>query len=270
MLKAKKSLGQNFLVNVGVARKIVGLLDPQPDEMILEIGPGRGALTSLLAAEPLKTLLLLEKDWELTRPLTELGDATALNIDALTFPWEKLGALGSWKLIGNLPYNVASPILWDIASLCDGYTLGVFMVQKEAAERIVAAPGGKNYGALSVWIQSFAHPRYEFTVKPNSFRPAPKVESAVISLRPASEKPTNPASLKNLLSICFQNRRKQAATIFKKNNLESLVGRLEELGYDAGTRPERISVPAFNALAEELSKIRRANPAEIQSESGRN
>ncbi|MDE5833756.1 MAG: 16S rRNA (adenine(1518)-N(6)/adenine(1519)-N(6))-dimethyltransferase, partial [Desulfovibrio sp.] len=199
--------------------------------------------------------VLLEKDRELAFRRENLGDASVINMDALDFPWERLRALGLWKLAGNLPYNIASPVIWDIVSRCDGWERAVFMFQKEVAERIVSPAGSGKYGALSVWIQSFADPVYEFAVKPGSFYPPPKVDSAVVSFvpLPASAAPRRPLALKRLLTVCFGQRRKQIGGIFRKNNMDLLFPYLEKLGIADSARPEEIRPEQFKILAESLS-----------------
>ena len=256
-MKAKRALGQNFLTDQRVCRKIVSLLSLSENDFVLEIGPGRGALTSLLADEPRRTLILLEKDRELVAAHKNWPDSKILNADALAFSWEKLGAIGRWKLAGNLPYNIASPLVWEIVSRCDAYDLGVFMFQKEVAERIVSPPGSGKYGALSVWLQSWAKPNYEFAIKPGSFFPPPKVDSAVVSFRPlpSEEKPRSPRALKYLLDACFQQRRKQISGIFKRSGLASLIPYLEKFEVAETARPEELSSAKFNLFADALSAL---------------
>ena len=194
---AKKSLGQHFLTNPGICRRIVDLIAPSGSDSILEIGPGPGALTGVLEKAPHARLLLLEKDdyWAGVRA-KEGGPSTEVRcMDALTFPWGDLE--GQWKLIGNLPYNVASPLIWDIAWKCRALTRAAFMVQKEVGDRLAAAPGTRHYGALSVWVQAWLCVRMEFTLGPGAFSPPPKVDSAVLSFTPIPPErhPKNPERL---------------------------------------------------------------------------
>lgn len=245
----KKSLGQHFLVNQGVCAKIARLLRLSPEDQILEIGPGPGALTKFLLAAPHSRLLLIEKDDYWASARLAAGGSDILAMDALKFDWQSLCADGFWKLAGNLPYNIASPLIWDIVSLCRCWLLAAFMTQKEVAERICAKPGSRQYGALSVWIQSFAFAKLEFIVKPNSFRPPPKVDSAVILLAPLAELPEYPQKLKELLAICFQKRRKQLAGIFRAANQPELLAGLEALGIAGNLRPENLSRSDYLALA---------------------
>lgn len=243
--RAKKSLGQHFLHDRAICERIVALLRCGPQDNILEIGPGPGALTKILEDIPPAFLLALEKDgfWAHER---NSSNCQAILMDALRFDWTRLA--GNWKIIGNLPYNVASPLIWDLVAQIPRKDAprAVFMVQKEVARRIAAKPGSKEYGALSVWVQYHARPRLAFNVGPGAFSPPPKVDSTVFILEfPEMEKEQNPAQLSALLKICFQNRRKQLGTIFRNANLpESLLA-----GFDTKLRPENLDVDDFALIA---------------------
>lgn len=250
---AKKSLGQHFLADTNIAGKIVAQLRLEPQDRVLEIGPGQGALTRHLAQalerQDIASLCALEKDrhWAMELPRQFPGLAVALT-DALRMDWERLREGRCWKIVGNLPYNIASPLLWDMAA-AGGFSLGVFMVQKEVAQRLAARPHSKQYGALTVWVQSFCHVRYGFTVGPQVFRPRPKVDSAVFSL----ELHENAGlvcrrALSHVVHLCFQKRRKQLGTILRSAWSDS-ASILESLGIDSSCRPEELSVEAFNRLA---------------------
>lgn len=263
---AKKSLGQHFLNNPQICERIVKLLNSVPDDIILEIGPGMLALTRFLARIPHSALILLEKDINLARAARKflndqkdysqnglnLPAAYVILTDALNFVWENLN--NNFKLIGNLPYNIASPLIWDIAKNSACWAKAVFMTQKEVGERIIAQPGTKSYGALSVWVQSFTRAKKAFLVCPRSFTPPPKVDSMVLEFMPTDNpdlpnKPENPEALKNLLSVCFQNRRKQLGTIFRKNNLHNMENALEQMNIPASLRPENLAPAQFRELA---------------------
>lgn len=248
---AKKSLGQHFLINPSICDRIVSLLDVEKDDNILEIGPGPGALSKILLELPFGKLTFIEKDMRFAKDLSGNSSEkiSIINMDALAFPWHDL--LGKWKIIGNLPYNVASPLIWDIVSQVSDLIRAVFMIQLEVAERITARPNSRAYGALSVWVQSFSIPKKEFKVSPGSFSPPPKVDSGVLLLlpKPKDEYPGNPDKLAALLKICFQNRRKQLGTIFKNNYLPSILEALEKLHIDAHLRPENLSPEIFDRLS---------------------
>lgn len=252
----KKSLGQNFLINPLLAQKMAGLLNAGPDNSILEIGPGHGALTKYLLAAPHKDILLLEKDRLLAgeRRDDAAKQARIINMDAMAFAWERLAAKDRWLLIGNLPYNIASPLIWDIVSRCRGYEKAAFMVQKEVAQRLTATPGSGIYGALSVWVQCHARPRLEFCLKPGSFFPPPKVDSAVVSFIPLPNPPQHQDRLKQVLDLCFQNRRKQLGGIFKKAGLEYLGDALRQAGRPESLRPENLDCGDYLRLARLLSQ----------------
>ena len=249
--RAKKSLGQNFLQDKNIARKIVDLLRIGAADKVLEIGPGPGMLTGFLQEAAPARLFLVEKDyhWARERQNGSHGGTPSQVIlaDALGIPWERFEC--AWKIVGNLPYNVASPLIWDILSRVKGLERAVFMVQKEVGQRLAAEPGSSAYGALSVWVQSFARPKMEFIVPPQVFRPAPKVHSAVVSFDPlaACARPENPAGLSSLLKICFQQRRKQLGTIFRSAGLAPNA--LEQAGISADLRPERLSPAQFKQLS---------------------
>ena len=252
--KAKKSLGQHFLRRQSTAERIVQLLEIGPQDRVLEIGPGPGALSGLLRAAKPACLLLLEKDGYWAAARQKAGDGQVVLMDALHFAWSRITPEQPWKIIGNLPYNVASPLLWDIASQATGLQRAVCMVQKEVALRIVASPDTKNYGALSVWLQSFLQPRLAFTVGAEAFTPAPKVDSAVVAFTPLppAERARRPEPLAALLKICFQNRRKQLRSIFRMHKREAALPVLQTLGIDPRARPEHLAPKLFQELSARL------------------
>jgi 16S rRNA (adenine1518-N6/adenine1519-N6)-dimethyltransferase len=168
--------------------------------------------------------------------------------DALRFVWERLGLKPGWKLAGNLPYNVASPLMWEIFSRAGGWSRAVFMVQKEVGRRLIAPPGGKNYGALSAWVRSFADVRSLFTVGPGAFTPPPKVDSMVLEFQP-KDADFDPKALADLLHLVFRKRRKQLGTILKEEWRPEIDAWLEERGLDRKARPEALSPMQFQSLA---------------------
>lgn len=258
--RLKRSLGQNFLKDENTARRIVAALNIQPGDYILEIGPGAGALTRhICAGEKPAGLLLLEKDAHWAFSHAEACRAAGvpclpINTDALTFAWERLDSSAkTWKIAGNLPYNIASPLLWDMVAQSSSFERAVVMIQKEVAQRITAAPGGKIYGALSVWLQSFVVARKIIDVPPTVFYPAPKVWSQVLELKPRSDRYSgNRGNLAELLKICFQKRRKQLGTILGARLNNSAYNFLELQDISLKSRPEELSPTAFQGLAEAL------------------
>ena len=253
--KAKKSLGQHFLHDERVVQRIVDLLRVEEGDQVMEIGPGPGALTKLLRPLPWSRLLLLEKDdhyasEHAARPLPGLEVVPG---DALAYPWEELE--GPWKIAGNLPYNVASPMMWDIVCRVPNLARAAFMIQKEVGDRLLAKPGGKDYGALTVWIQSFVTVQKGFVIGPSAFSPPPKVDSAVVvfSPLPAEKRPNHPEWLSRLIKICFQQRRKQLQTILRHAEPQRFSPEiLAALGIEGTQRPETLTVLQFQQLAEAL------------------
>jgi len=253
---AKRSLGQNFLHDQNIARKIVDALDIRPGENILEIGPGRGALTRHVLERKPGRYMLLEMDDALADTLEqEHKDVEVIRGDALVFDWPSLAPGDCWKIVGNLPYNIASPLIWDIVSK-SSFTAAVFMVQLEAGQRLVAAPGGRDYGALSVFVQSQARVDLLFKVPPQVFRPQPKVTSAVLRFILHQTRPTQAQNqrLSAALRLCFQMRRKQLGTILKLNNIPDPEALLRLVDIDPVQRPETLGTERFQALANVLPR----------------
>jgi 16S rRNA (adenine1518-N6/adenine1519-N6)-dimethyltransferase len=226
----------------------------EPTDKVLEIGPGPGALTVFLREAGPERLVLVEKDryWARERRMNGRGALEVVVADAMTLAWERFSE--PWKFIGNLPYNVASPLMWDLFSKAGGFSRAVFMVQKEVGLRLTARPGTAAYGALSVWTQSFVRPALEFVVPPHVFRPAPKVDSAVVSFEPpaldgaATEAVLFEADgLARVLKACFQKRRKQLGTTMRAAGLDP--ERLSGLGIDPKCRPEELPPALFHRLA---------------------
>ncbi|MDR3358059.1 MAG: 16S rRNA (adenine(1518)-N(6)/adenine(1519)-N(6))-dimethyltransferase RsmA [Desulfovibrio sp.] len=255
---AKKSLGQHFLREISVCPRISDLLALRPEDRLLEIGPGSGALTRELEKAPHSLLLLLEKDdhWIAERGRLRAPGTLPVHADALFFDWRRITPKNSWKIAGNLPYNIASRLIWDIVWKAEGLARAVFMVQHEVGRRITAPPSGRHYGALSVWVQSFARPRLEFTVGPEAFVPPPKVLSAVISLEPLPPygRPRRPEILAGLLRTCFRQRRKQLGTIFRRAGMPEFVRNLQGMGIDPVRRPETLTPKNFRQLCETVEQ----------------
>ncbi len=250
---AKKSLGQHFLHDKNICNKIVGLLEVQNKDNILEIGPGTGALTNILSKQEYNNFTILEKDDRFAKLHTEnnYNNTTVIHCDALKHNWAEIQ--NNIKIISNLPYNIASPLMWDIVSQTKKLDLAVFMIQDEVANRCIAEVNTKAYGVLSIWLQAFCEVKKEFMVKPQAFSPPPKVNSAVISLKPFSEdkRPKEPEILADLIKTCFQQRRKQIEGILKKSKYSHVYANmLENFNISPMARPENISVELFIAMSE--------------------
>ena len=219
-VRPKKHLGQHFLHDANIARKIVQAL-PEDCLSVLEIGPGKGVLTGLLL-ERYGRLTVVEKDAEAVAYLQKKFDEQHLHIleaDFLRLPPDQWGE-GQVCLIGNLPYNISGPIFFKVLEAAEKIPAAVFMIQKEVAERIVAPPGNKTYGILSVLLQNFFRIEYLFGVPPQVFSPPPKVQSAVIRLvRKESFPPVDKTLFVQLVKTAFNQRRKTLRNSLKKLNL---------------------------------------------------
>lgn len=201
--RPKKKWGQNFLRNRGAVERIVAAVEPQPGELIVEIGPGEGVLTERLIDFP-NEILAVEIDPELAARLRSRFGArvTVVEGDALELPLPTR----PWRAVGNLPYNVATPILRRVVA-SEQWRRAVFMLQKEVADRLVASPSTEAYGFLTLFVQLYAKTRVLMTLDPGSFHPPPKVRSAVVVLEP-DRKPYATEELIDLISTAFRMRRK--------------------------------------------------------------
>jgi 16S rRNA (adenine1518-N6/adenine1519-N6)-dimethyltransferase len=239
--RPKKKWGQNFLRNRGAVERIVAALEPEPGELIVEIGPGEGVLTEKLIAFP-NEILAIEIDPELADRLrTRFGSRIeVINEDALEFPLPTR----PWRAVGNLPYNVATPILRRVVA-SEHWRRAVFMLQKEVADRLVAVPSTEPYGFLTLFVQLYAKTRTLMTLDPGSFHPPPKVRSAVVVLEP-DKKPYASEELIDLISAAFRMRRKTLV-----NNLAGWRGlsRAEALELVAkDVRAETLTIEQFAAI----------------------
>ena len=261
--RPKRSLGQNFLVDPNVQRKIVAALGAGPDDEVLEIGPGRGALTGHLTGR-VRRLVLVELDDALVQSLEETVRGSpgveVVHADILHVSLESLASdVSKLKVIGNIPYNITTPILFRLLEPPRPSEI-LLTVQEEVAHRIVAPVGTKAYGALSVGVRSVARVKRLFRVGRAAFRPVPDVDSAVVRITPIRPPPLTPAGevrLRRLVRAVFQWRRKQLGTTLRNHpDLGHAVHALEDAAATAGIglrdRPERLTPEAFVALAAAL------------------
>jgi len=240
--RPKKKWGQNFLRNRGAVERIVAAIEPQPDELIVEIGPGEGVLTERLVSFP-NEIVTVEIDPELAARLSRLP-VTIVNADALEFPLPTR----PWRAVGNLPYNVATPIVRRVVA-SEHWRRAVFMLQKEVADRLVAKPGTEAYGFLTLFVQLYAKARVLMTLDPGSFYPPPKVRSSVVILEP-DRKPYASEELIELISAAFRMRRKTLA-----NNLTGWRGLSRADALKLAPNDVRAEVLALDDFASILSAM---------------
>ncbi len=253
MHKAKKKFGQNFLVDEGIIADIIGVIRPESDDNLVEIGPGLGALTRPLLKR-LKHLHVVEIDRDIIarlnadypqdRPDSKLiihaGDALQFDIATLAAPL---------RIVGNLPYNISSPLLFHFASYAERITDMHFMLQNEVVERMVAEPSSPAYGRLSVMLQYRFYMEKLLDVPPESFRPAPKVDSAIVRMIPLSHEQIvvrNEKLFAQVVSAAFGQRRKTL-----RNTLKAFLSEVdfESLGINAQLRAENLGVDEFARIA---------------------
>ncbi|TAM43641.1 MAG: 16S rRNA (adenine(1518)-N(6)/adenine(1519)-N(6))-dimethyltransferase RsmA [Gammaproteobacteria bacterium] len=249
--RPRKRFGQHFLHERGIIQRIVTAFDPKPSDHVVEIGPGEGVLTRELAGKVAK-LDVVELDRDLIERLRQSlpESVTIHNADALKFDFCSLAPSHSkLRIIGNLPYNISTPILFHL--LDQAHCIGdmLFMLQKEVVDRMAAAPGGKDYGRLSVMLQWGAKVEKLFNVAPGAFRPPPKVDSSVVRLTPYEKPPVevhDPQRFAQIVKAAFSQRRKVL-----RNTLKGLATpeTMERLSIDPGRRAETLSLTEFAALA---------------------
>lgn len=251
--KARKRFGQNFLQDTRIIRDIVNAVRPQPDDTVIEIGPGLAAITEPLA-QKLNRLHVIEIDRDIVGRLKTLPFADKLVIhegDVLQFDFNSVP--GKKKIVGNLPYNISTPLLFRLSEVADDVIDMHFMLQKEVVERMVAEPKTNDYGRLGVMLQYFFDMEMLIDVPPESFDPAPKVDSAVVRMIPVKHrigKAENFEHFSKLVKAAFHQRRK---TI--RNNLKDIATDedLQAVGINPQDRAEHIAPELYVALSNHLS-----------------
>ncbi|HSM03742.1 MAG TPA: 16S rRNA (adenine(1518)-N(6)/adenine(1519)-N(6))-dimethyltransferase RsmA [Longimicrobiales bacterium] len=261
--RAKRSLGQNFLVDPNLQRKIVDAVQAGPDDEVVEIGPGQGALTTHLV-DRVRRLSLVELDDDLAADLAERyaerPDVRVIHGDVLAT--DLRASVGDWsaaRVVGNIPYNITTPILFHLLGRPRPRDI-VLMVQREVADRIVAAPGTGGYGALAVGVQSVADSRMLFPVPRGAFRPVPRVDSAVVRITPHAPPrldEDDERRLRRLTRAAFQWRRKQMQKILRSHPdlalpREVVEAEARQLGLDLTRRPETFAPDGLLLLARRL------------------
>ena len=253
----KKNLGQHFLHERGVIEKIVLAVNPRPGDRLVEIGPGQGAITFPLLRRH-GSLTVVEFDRDLITPLMEasegLGELTIVHKDVLKVDFGKLAGEGRIRLVGNLPYNISTPILFHVLEHAEAIVDMHFMLQKEVVDRMASAPGSKGYGRLSVMLQALCRVQPLFDVPPGAFRPPPKVDSAVVRLIP---KPADQVGIVDfplfeaLVRDAFGQRRKTL-----RNAVQQLCSGddIAAAGLRPDARAEQLEVAQFIALANHLAR----------------
>lgn len=257
--KARKRFGQNFLVDHGIINNIVRSVHPLKTDQIVEIGPGKGAITELLASE-CDNLSVIELDRDLVPWLKvkfeKHPNFQLFQADALKFDFAQLINAGKpLRIVGNLPYNISTPLIFHLLSYADKVQDMHFMLQKEVVKRMAAEPGTGAYGRLGIMVQYYCAVENLFEVPPTSFDPPPKVDSAIVRLMPYKKLPyvaNNVKTLESLVNVAFQQRRKTL-----RNALKSLLEpeQLEGLPVDLSLRPENISLEDYVKLSNILCDL---------------
>lgn len=255
--RPRKRFGQHFLTCQGTVSRIVGAIAPQEGDRLVEIGPGRGAITGLLAASG-ADLTAIEFDRDLVPHLRErfanAGNVSVLEADALRFDFGTLGS--SLRIVGNLPYNISTPLLFRLIEFKGSIRDMHFMLQKEVVDRLAAAPGSKSYGRLTIMLGCRMEVEPLFEVPASAFLPPPKVTSAMVRLRPRPEGEIaigDEAVLSRTVAQAFSQRRKTIRNAIKGM---AATDDLEAVGIDPGSRPEEVPVRTWVALANRLAALR--------------
>lgn len=250
--KARKRFGQNFLHDQQVIDRIIATIAPQKDDLLLEIGPGQAAITKPLIDTGAE-LHVIEIDRDLVTMLEKrFAGVKGIHIhalDALRADFSKITSGRSFRLIGNLPYNISTPLIFHVLKWHKLVVDMHFMLQKEVVDRMAAGPGSKTYGRLSVMTQFLCQVTPLFDVQPESFSPAPKICSSIVRLQPLSQPPFDAGSgnqLDKVVAAAFSMRRKTL-----RNSLRSLLDadQIASVNIDPGQRAEQLSLAEFAALA---------------------
>jgi len=261
-----KASGQNFLVDGNVINKIISSADVHPEDNVLEIGPGRGALTEILA-EKAGRLVLVEFDHALAgslkRRYADDSRVTVIDGDVLEVDLaELLSGADTWKVVANLPYNISTAVLFRLMEIRGKLSRMILMLQKEVGDRLVAPPNCKDYGVTTVLLGLWFDMRREFLVHPGSFHPSPKVDSAVLRFVPLAAPRAavgDEGVFKRVVKGAFAMRRKTLINCLKAAELvpiDDLQRILDECGIDGKRRGETLSLDEFAALSQHFSRVK--------------
>lgn len=261
--QARKRFGQNFLHDPGVIERIVRAINPKPEDTLVEIGPGLGAITEeVLAVNPRLQVVELDRDLipVLRTKFFNYPEFRIHEADALTFDFGQLAEPGQrLRIIGNLPYNISTPLIFHLLAHAGTVQDMHFMLQKEVVQRLAAVSGDNNYGRLGIMAQYFCKVQPLFEVGPGAFRPAPKVDSAIVRLVPHETLPhptKDLATLQSVVRTAFNARRK---TLRKALGSLITVEQLQSLGINDGLRPENLSLADYVAIADLLVDVQGAD-----------
>jgi 16S rRNA (adenine1518-N6/adenine1519-N6)-dimethyltransferase len=259
----KKRLGQHFLVDRNILSKVIRTAEVGKEDVVLEVGPGLGEMT-LALARLAKQVIAVEIDPKLAEilekkladcPNVELVKGDILKVDFGSFLRKEGHPV---KVVANLPYQISTPLLFRFIESKEAFSTFTLMLQREVAERMVAPPGGKEYGPLSIFVQLFLDMSLRFFIKPPAFFPSPKVESAVVHMvwkgKPLLDE-KDEKWFKSVVKASFSHRRKTLANALKHSELslpDSFESRMEKVGIDPRRRPETLTVEEFISLAEAL------------------
>ena len=262
-LSARRTLGQNFLLDLNITRRIARAAGPLDSATVLEIGPGPGGLTRALLEEGAAKIIVVERDERCLPALEQIATASngRLHIvsgDALSLDIEALASQhGLLRVVANLPYNISTPLLISWLKRLTLFDRFILMFQAEVADRLAAQPGTKAYGRLSIAAQWRCEVRPLFTLLPRAFMPAPKVSSTVVELTPRQHPlaEADPDILEEVVAAAFEQRRKMLRAALKRIFADPETT-LKAVGIDPQARAETVGIEKFCALARELSRIR--------------
>jgi 16S rRNA (adenine1518-N6/adenine1519-N6)-dimethyltransferase len=261
-VKPLKQFGQNFLKIAAIAEKIVDALELNSDDLVIEIGAGKGILTAIMADKSIKKLVAVEYDRRLTaylkKEIVPKCKFEIINMDFMNFNFNSMDSSKRMKVIGNIPYHLTSAILYKLIDNYKYVSRAVLMVQEEVADRITANPGIKIYGSLSVVIGLHGSVQKIISVDKTNFSPTPKVDSAVIVIDffEDIEDIFDYRLLRNLINDSFETRRKMVRNSLRRLYGTRITDQIKTI--DLTKRPEQLSVAEFRQLANEIHRLKRA------------